>query len=406
MAEAGALSVARLGAQGDGIVETADGPRYIPFALPGEQVRESRGGTFELLSAPSPERIAPVCRHFGACGSCAAQHMCDELYSDWKHGVVLEAFRQRGLAPPIAPLVRVSAGSRRRAVFTARRDGGIVTLGYHRRRSHNLFDLAECPVLQPAIVAALPGLRALVSALPPRELRLTVLATPAGLDVAIEAKGVRLLAPTAATLARNATQLRLARLTVNGEAVAERASPDLPLGGAQVTPPPGAFVQAVEAAESEMVRLVTDATAGAKRIADLFSGLGTFSLALARSARVLAVDQDTALLQALSGAARRTQGLKPIETAARDLFHAPLSASELAGFDAVVFDPPRAGARAQAAELARSSVKRIAAVSCNPATLAADLRLLVDGGYRIERVTPIDQFLYSPHIEAVAALAR
>ena len=405
MAEEGPLTIARLGAQGDGIADTADGPRFVPFALPGERVRQHEDGSVDILSSPSPDRIPPACRHFGTCGGCVAQHMRDPLYDAWKHAIVTEAFRQRGLAPAIDPLVRVAAGSRRRAVFTAHRQGSSVTLGYHRRRSHDLFDVAECPVLQPVIVAALPGLRALIGALAARDARLTVLATPAGLDVAIEAKA-RAAPQTAALLARHAAQHRLARLVLNGDTIAQRAAPDVPLGGSSVRVPPGAFVQAVEAAQDAMVALVIEATAGAKRVADLFCGVGTFSLALARTARVLAVDHDSSSLLALESAARHTQGLKPIETKMRDLFREPLSAKELAGFDAVVFDPARAGARAQAAEIARSAVKRIVAVSCNPATLAADARLLVDGGYRLERVTPIDQFLYAPHVEAVAVLSR
>jgi 23S rRNA (uracil1939-C5)-methyltransferase len=406
MIEDGALTIVRLGAQGDGIAETPDGPRFLPFALPGERVRESSDGKLEILSPPSPDRVAPVCRHFGICGGCVAQHMRDDLYSEWKRGIVVEAFRQRGLAPKIASLARVPTGSRRRAVLTAHGQGPNVTLGYHRRRSHDLFDLEECPVLQPGIVAAVPGLRALAGTLAAREARITALATPAGLDVAIEAKGTRPVPRTAALLARGAAQHRLARLTLNGDAIAERAAPDLPLGVARVRVPPGAFVQAVEAAQDVMVRLVTEATTGARRVADLFCGVGTFSLALARTARVLAVDHDSPSLAALDAAARHTQGLKPIETKARDLFREPLSAKELAGFDALVFDPARAGARAQAAELAHAKAKRIVAVSCNPATLAADVRLLVDGGYRIEEVTPIDQFLYSHHVEAVAVLTR
>ncbi len=203
-----------------------------------------------------------------------------------------------------------------------------------------------------------------------------------------------------------AAQHGFARLTVERDTLLLARQPVVALGGVDVAVPPEAFLQAVEASEREMVRLVLDATAKAKRVADLFCGVGTFTFPLARKARVLAVDDDADAIVALSAAARRAQGLKPIETKVRDLFRMPLSAKELEGFDAVVFDPARSGASAQAEQLARSKVPIVAAVSCNPATLARDARILVDGGYRLRCVTPIDQFLFSAHVEAVAVFER
>lgn len=401
------LEIAALGAQGDGIAETEAGRVFVAFALPGERVEAGATGVPRLLSQPSADRQAPVCRHFGVCGGCVAQHMGERLYAEWKRGIVVAALRQRGLDPDIAPLHRIPAATRRRAVLTARREGERIVLGYHRRKSLDLVDIAECPVLLPEIAAQFPALRAIAAALPPPEVRLTVLATPAGLDVAAAAGRGRLGPAAAAAIAGIAAHHRLARVAVDGETVIERAAPALQTaGGPDIAVPPGAFVQAVEQAERVMAGRIVGAVATAKRVADLFCGVGTFTLDLARRARVLALDRDPAAIAALAASARRVQGLRPIEARVRDLFHAPLSAKELEGFDAVVFDPPRAGARSQAQQLARSRVPTVVAVSCDPGTLARDARLLLDGGYAIEGVAPIDQFLFSAHVEVLAVFRR
>ena len=279
-------------------------------------------------------------------------------------------------------------------------------LGYHRRQSPELFALEECPVLEAAIVAELAGLRAIAAALGRPEVRLTVLATAGGLDVAVWDAGGPIGAKAAVALAGLASRHAIARITRNGETVAERARPEVLMGGVAVVPPPGLFVQAVAAAESAMVREVLASVGDARWIADLFAGLGTFTFPLARRSRVLAVDGQEQALAALGEAARRASGLKPIKTQLRDLAREPLSAKELAAFDAVVLDPPRAGAMAQALEIGRSRVACVAYASCNPATLARDARALVDAGFRLQRVVPIDQFLFSAHLEAVAVLGR
>lgn len=400
-----ALDIVALGAQGDGIAETMQGPRYVPFALPGERVRVTGNGVPELVSAPSADRVAPICRHFGICGGCVAQHMGGALYADWKRGIVVEAFRQRGLDPDIAPLVSVPPASRRRAVLTARRTGVEVVLGYHRRASHDIFAMEECPVLAPGIVRQLAGVRALADAFPGREVRITVLHTSSGLDIAVAAQAGGTPA-LAARLARIAAEHGFARITVSDETIVQRSRPTLDFDGVALAPPPGVFLQAVHQAEDAMVVRVRDAAGKAKRVADLFAGVGTFTFALARRARSLALDSDARAIAALGEAARHAQGLKPIEVRVRDLFRDPLSPRELDAFDAVVFDPPRAGAKAQAEALAASRVATVIAVSCNPATLARDARALVNGGYRIDSVTPIDQFLYSVHVEVVAVFRR
>lgn len=401
------VDIVRLGAQGDGIAETGSGPRFVPFALPGERVRLSESGMPEVVSAVSANRAKPVCRHFGTCGGCIAQHMSDTLYAQWKRDIVVDALRQQRLETDVAALVRIPLGSRRRAVLTAwHANGGMVSLGYYRRKSHELVDIQECPILAPAIATRLPALRALAAAMPNGEARLTALATEGGLDTAIT-QSIRRIGPEAiAAFGRIAEEHRLARITANGETVIERAAPTLSFAGADVVVPPDAFVQAAELAEQAITRLVLQAVGRSKRVADLFCGVGTLALPLARNSQVLALDADQAAVAALAAAAVRTGGLKRIETRRRDLFREPLSAPELKNFDAVAFDPPRAGARAQAERLAKSAVPLVVAVSCDPGTLARDLRILVDGGYSIESVTPIDQFLYSAHVEAVAVLRR
>jgi 23S rRNA (uracil1939-C5)-methyltransferase len=332
--------------------------------------------------------------------------MSDALYAGWKRGTVVEALRHRGIDAEVAPLARIPPASRRRAVLTAKRTAAEIVLGYHRRKSHELFAVEECPILAHAIVDQFEALRALARTLGAPSARLTVLATSSGLDLAFETE--KPVPPSARTdlVQAAASLLRIARIAVNGDIAFERARPALDIRGAAVAPPAGAFVQAVAEAERMMADAILAATPKAKRIADLFAGIGTFTLRLARRARMLAVDSDRRAIAALETAARQAQGLKPIETRVRDLFRDPLSPRELDGFDAVVFDPPYAGAKAQAEGLARAKVPVIVAVSCNPATLARDLRILIDGGYRLGTVTPLDQFLYAAHVEVVAVLRR
>jgi 23S rRNA (uracil1939-C5)-methyltransferase len=404
------LEIGALGAQGDGIAETAAGPRYVPFALPGEIVAVEADGPPLLMSAPSPDRIAAPCRHFGVCGGCAAQHMGERLYAEWKRGIVVAALRRRRLDVDVAPLRRVAPGTRRRTVLTARRTGARMALGYHRRKSPELVDIEECPVLLPEIAGKLPALRAVAAALAAPEVRLAVLAAPAGLDIAAEAvggrPGLRSARGAIAELGRIAMQHGLARVSLDGETVIERVRPVLSMGETDVAIPPAAFVQAVRPSEETMRELVTAALGKPKRVADLFCGVGTFTFALAGRARVLALDGNAAAIEALTAAARHAKGLKPIEARARDLFREPLSPRELEAFDAVVLDPPRAGASRQAQELARSKVETVIAVSCDPGTLARDAATLTGGGYVVEAVTPIDQFVYSAHVEVVAVLRR
>jgi 23S rRNA (uracil1939-C5)-methyltransferase len=411
MGDTQALDIARLGAQGDGVADTPSGPVFVPYALSGERVQADVHGERARLIAvmtPSPDRIAPVCRHFTHCGGCAVQHLRSPAYLAWKREVVIAGFASRGIDAPVAPVASVGVGARRRAAFSARRTGRGVVLGFHEAKGVEIVDLQECPVTASAIVRVLPGLRRLVEPLMSRRAPGRVIVTLAanGLDVAVEDVPGDPPPDVREFLAREATALGLARLTLAGDTLYQATVPAVRFGTTNVVLPARSFLQAAPVAEAAMVRLVTQATAGAKRVVDLFSGMGTFTFPLAQNAFVLAVDGDKQAITALRNAAKRTPGLKPIEVKVRDLFREPLSARELQGFDAAVFDPPRAGAATQAQSLVDSPINVVVAVSCNPATLARDARILIDGGFKLERVTPIDQFLFSPHIEAVAVFRR
>jgi 23S rRNA (uracil1939-C5)-methyltransferase len=401
--------IARLGAQGDGVAEIGGAPVYFPFTLPGErilaEVDGERGALLDILQ-PSPDRIAPVCRHFGACGGCALQHLETGRYRDWKRDRVIEALAQQRIATDVEPTLAFPAHSRRRAALTAVRSGREVLFGFRRALSHRVIDIAECPILMPRLEAALPPLRAICTALlSAGEARLIVTACDGGLDVLIEPDGKQraALAPQIAIAAQAAGILRLAwRSDILFSSDPARVT----LSGVAVGLPPAAFLQAVPEAEQAMTALVCEGVGKPRKTVDLFCGLGTFTFALARRSAVTAAESDASLLAALSAASRHAPGLKPITTLRRDLMREPLSWQELNAFDAVVFDPPRAGALAQAAALARSKVPRVVAVSCNPATFARDARALTDGGYRLTRVVPVDQFVYSPHVELVAWFSR
>ena len=405
------VRIERLGAQGDGLAQGPDGPLFVPFTLPGELVKvaaepgEPRAEALAILE-PSPERVAPVCQYFGTCGGCALQHIEARAYLAWKREQVIAALASRGLEVPVGEVRAVPLASRRRAAFTLGRTARGVAFGYRAARSHAIVDIAACPVLNSSIVGRLPKLKSLLAPLlgGKREARVTVTEADQGLDVAVE--GIRPSAGLFAKLAATGARIGAARITIDGESVILAGEPSVTLSGAQVRLPPGAFLQASRESDAVLAGLVKSGVGRAKRVADLFAGIGTFTFALAGSAEVDAFEQDEAAIAALTGAARTTPKLKPVRTFSRDLFRAPLSARELARYDAVVLDPPRAGARAQAKALAASKVPKVVMVSCNPGTCARDLRILVDGGYRITRVVPVDQFLFSPHIELVAELEK
>ncbi len=409
------VTAQRLGAQGDAVAEGPDGPLYIPYALAGERLRvrpgERRGdgrvAALEEVLEPSPRRVDPSCPHFGVCGGCALQHMAPDFEAAWKREMVETALRQRGLDQvPVAPVVAIPPGTRRRAVVGYRKTAQGLVLGFKEHHGHTLVDIAACPVLRPEIVAGLPALRRGLEAALPGGAKgdLMIVAVEEGLDLRLDVPEAPSLAGREA-LAALAETLDVARLVlrVDGltEPVAIRRPPTLRLGRHRVALPVGAFLQPSAEGEAALRRLVKEGLAGIDGpVADLFCGLGTFALPLADDAAVSAYDADASLIAALA-ATRRVRAVE------RDLFRLPLEAADgLERFAAVVFDPPRAGAKAQAEALARSGPDRLVAVSCNPATFARDARCLVDGGYSLERVTPVDQFVWSPHVELVAVFTR
>lgn len=403
------VKIDHIGHQGDGVVAGAE-RLFVPYTLPGETVEIAREGERARLLkilAPSPERIEPVCPHFGICGGCALQHWNSESYGVWKRALVEDALRREGVPTEIAPLIDAHGEGRRRAVLHARRgEGKDVKVGFAGRRSHAIVPIDLCPVLAPALARIFEIGRRAAEILAPKEkpLDLHFTATEGGLDLDIRGSGA-IGEKLTALLARFAAEEKLARITRHGEAVVQLAEPALSIGKVRVLLPPGAFLQATQAGEDALASLVVAAAGKAKKIADLFCGVGTFALRLAVSAKVLAVDSDAPAVAALARAAK-APGLKPVETLTRDLFRRPLVAVELKGCDTVVLDPPRQGAEMQAKELARSKIEKVIYVSCSPATFARDAKILVSGGYRLLRVTPVDQFRYSAHVELVGVFRR
>ncbi|MBA8842378.1 23S rRNA (uracil1939-C5)-methyltransferase [Ochrobactrum sp. RH1CCR137] len=406
----GQITIRSVGAGGDGVANLPDGQIYVPFTLPGEVAnvaRDKNRATVMALLETSPERQSPACRHFEDCGGCALQHWQDEPYRLWKRELVVSALKGRGIDTEVAPLVACQPRTRRRAVFAARKTEKGVLLGFNRHLSHEIIDIVECAVTVPEIIARLDDLREVGALIAPgsKPFKLAATLTASGLDLAASGCGVlddsQRRALTALVMKKG-----FARLSHEGEIIVEPKKPLIHFGKVPVPVPPGCFLQATEDAEEAMVQLVLDHVGKSKRVADLFCGVGTFALRIAEKNAVHAVENDALALAALDRGVRHVQGLKPVSVERRDLFRRPLMPKELLPYNAVVFDPPRAGAEEQALELAKSHVEKVVAVSCNPVTLARDLAILVKGGYRVTRVTPIDQFLWSPHVEAVVTLVK
>jgi 23S rRNA (uracil1939-C5)-methyltransferase len=401
------LTIDRLGHLGDGI---AAGPLFVPRTLPGEVVDgEVDGGRVVQPSivTPSPHRVSAPCPHYRTCGGCQLQHASDAFVADWKMDVVRTALEAQGLEAPMRGIATSPARSRRRATLHGRRTKGGVIVGFHGRASGTLVAVPDCRVLSPAIMAAFAALETLTALAASRrsEVDLAVTETATGLDLAVTGalplKRENL--PEAVTLAEAHD---LARLSWNGEVVAERRPPALRIGPRTVPLPPGAFLQATKEGEATLTADVAEAVGDARRIVDLFSGCGTFALPFSAQAEVHAVEGDGALLAALDRGWRSAGGGRRVTTEIRDLFRNPLRPDELAHFDAAVIDPPRAGAAAQTEALAASSLARIAAVSCNPVTFARDAKVLVRAGFRLDWVQVVDQFRWSPHVELAAAFRR
>ena len=411
------LTIERVGGQGDGIAYGADGrPVFIPLTLPGEQVAasvEGERGVLDHLIAASAERITPPCPHFGTCGGCAFQHWATAPYLAWKVGEIRAELARAHIETEILPPFIASPGRRRRVALHARRGpDGRVMLGFKGRRSWSVVPIETCVIAHPAIVEALPRLARLAG--PFLEHRksaptLHVTVTDTGLDVdvtGVEAKSGGLSADARRRATAIAAEMDLARLTLAGELVYMAREPLVRFGAVTAPLPAGGFLQATAEAEAIMAGFATEALGTASRVADLFCGSGAFTFRLAERAGVLALDASAPAIAALAKGRASATGLKGILAEARDLFRRPLLVREMKGLDAVVFDPPRAGAELQAGEIARSAVPLAVGVSCNVQTFARDAAILVQGGFRLDRVLPVDQFLWSPHIELVGVFTR
>jgi 23S rRNA (uracil1939-C5)-methyltransferase len=402
------VSIAALDAHGHGLA--ANGA-IVPGALPGERVLvKFEGKRAELVETldPSPERTAPICRWFGTCGGCVAQHMSASLYRAWKRDVVVEALEREGVAAEVGDLVDAHGAGRRRATFHARfPHGQSDEIGFMRARSHDIIAIDDCPLFSPGMAGAITAAHALSGDLRGlmKPLDIGVTATLDGLDVDLRGSGP-LGRNEARKLTHTADALDLARISNHGEIVIERKPPRVAFGKALARLPPGGFLQATEAGEAWLAEFAERAFADTKRIADLFCGAGAFALRLARSHEVFAADADPAAIAALARAAGTTPGLRQIAAETRDLFRRPLRPDELTAFDAALIDPPRAGALEQARALAASTLPLVVSISCNAATFARDARILVDGGFHIEAVTPLDQFRFSAHVEIAAVFRR
>jgi 23S rRNA (uracil1939-C5)-methyltransferase len=401
------LTIDRLGHLGDGI---APGPVYVPLTLPGEVVDGDLSGDripVPFIVTPSPDRVRAPCPHYRTCGGCSLMHASDMFTADWKSEVVRSALSAQGLGSPIRDVITSPARSRRRATFAGRRTKVGALVGFHARGTDQLIAIPDCRLLHPRLLATLPVLEDLIKVGASRSapLALAAAVTDDGIDLVVSG-GKPMTPELFDNLAQLADKADLARLTWGDDVVATRRVPGQTIAGTRVVPPPGAFLQATREGEVALQSGVRDALAGAGTVADLFAGCGTFALDLSRTAPVHAVEGDAAMLAALDQAWRGATGLKRVTTEMRDLFRRPLLRPELERFEALVIDPPRAGAEEQVRAIAEASVSCVAMVSCNPVTFARDARTLASAGFRIDWIDVIDQFRWSPHVELVARLVR
>lgn len=391
-------TIHRLNHKGEGIPENG---APMPRMLPGEVVEDGR------IVTPSSDRVAAPCRHYKSCGGCAMQHATDAFVADWKTDVIRLGLSARGINTEIRPIQTSPVSSRRRATLHGKRTKSGAMVGFFGRASDALMEVPGCLVLDAEILAAVPILQELTIAAASRKttVGLAVSMSEAGLDIDVR-DGKELDPQGLLEMAGLAERHKLARLSWDGEVVAARVPPIQRFGVAAVTPPPGAFLQATRQGEADLCKAVAEAVGNAKQVVDLFAGCGTFSLPAASNAEVWALESDPALIAALDAGWRMAQGLKKVKAETRDLFRRPLLPDELRKIDVAIIDPPRAGAEAQCIELAQSNVARIAAVSCNPITFARDAEILINGGYRLDWVQPVDQFRWSSHVELAALFTR
>ena len=401
------LTIERLGHLGDGL---AAGPIFVDRALPGEVVSgELLGDRLHdtRIVTPSEHRITPQCSAFKRCGGCALHHAHPDFVAQWKQEVVVRALAAQGITAKIQAIHTSPENSRRRAKLTGRRTKKHATVGFFGKASETIQPIEPCRVLVPEILDIIPALEQFTAQFGSRkgQLGFWVLASERGIDVSVEGLG-HLAHADFGPFAQWAGSNGLARLSVGHEIIGQHQAPQMTFGKVKITPPPRAFTQATEAGERALQVAVARALAGADRIIDLFSGAGTLGLPLADVATLQCFENDAALLEALAHGVRYTQGIKTVTTSTRDLFRNPIDHTDLKPFNAAIIDPPRAGAEQQVGQLARSDLRDIVMVSCNPVSFARDAALLCNGGYSLKWIEVVDQFRWSPHIEIVAHFSK
>ena len=414
------LEITSLGAQGDGVGTSGENPVYVANTVPGDKItaevqETKRNGIYaELVSVdePSVHRVDPVCSHFGKCGGCQLQYLEGDFYRSWVKERAVMALAHHGFDGALVrdPVI-TPEGSRRRVALKALKLGNSTVLGFNAHKSHQIIDLKECFIARSEITSLLKPLRSVLNTVlkvrNQAEVHLTLTAT--GIDMLVDAPiELDLAAREALVDFANDHDLAAIHWRDQGflDPVIIRRNPVMDMAGAMVGLKPASFIQASEEGENALVTAVVEACKGYGRVADLFCGMGTFTFPLAKDHQVLAVEGAKQPLDSLQAGANFGVGFKQIIAKHRDLFRRPMTGKELSAFEAVVFDPPRAGAKEQAQELANSDVKRIVAVSCNPNTFSRDARFLADGGYTLEYVLPVDQFLWSPHLELVGVFTK
>jgi 23S rRNA (uracil1939-C5)-methyltransferase len=394
--------IKEMGRQGDGIITTPLGALHVPKVLRGETV-EIADGRLLRVTTTSIERVAPFCKHYDACGGCKFQHWAEEPYRDWKRALVVESLVRAGVNTTVAPLLDAHGEGRRRVVLHVRERDGVWRAGFMEAKTHHLTAVDICPVLVRPLARAADIAASFGVHLGACDVAIT--AAENGLDVAVKAERVA-AQRRLASLQDIFTRFGLVRLSLNNETLFAHAAPYVAVGGAHVPVPIGGFLQATSKGEQTLAELVLAHLSKAKNVADLFCGIGPFGLRIAAKSSVHGVDADSGSVGGLLHAAKRMQGLKPVSAETRDLFRNPLVPQELNDFDSVVLDPPRAGAEAQARHIGRSKVKSVAYVSCDPQTFARDAKILIDAGFKLTVVTPVDQFKWTAHIELMGAFKR
>ena len=394
--------VESLGVRGDGLVKAGDVTLHVPKVLAGEDIDLSMGKLTRVVT-PSPERIDAFCKYFDRCGGCKFQHWQLDKYRDWKRNLLIDALAAKGLNPEVGALIDAHGEGRRRVSLHVREIDGVWAAGFMEQKSHDLIAIDQCPVLVPALRDAM--LLAAAFGLPLGNCDVAITAADSGLDVSVKAE--RKAVPRRMEVLTEVVRRHdIQRLTINGEIFIATSSPVMHIGSADVGLPVTSFLQATRKGEETLSALVLDHVKGAKHVADLFCGIGPFALRIAEKAKVYAADDDKLAIVNLQAAVKNTQGLKPLTAHVRELFREPLTPLELNVFDAVVVDPPRAGAEAQARSLAKSKVKRVVLVSCDVLTFTRDAAILVAGGYGMKSVTPVDQFKWTGHLEMVGVFER